>query len=95
MLGPSGHHGPWSPVPVKPPLAPGPLWGGWDFPSPWSSNYENILLTSLLSGEIALPLGDHLLLATHEKTLKGEFIDLFSLLYRGVEKMGKEELDDH
>lgn len=46
------------------------------------------------SGNIALPLGDPLLLATKEKILRGEFVDLFSLLYRNLEKKDKGQLDD-
>lgn len=45
-------------------------------------------------GGIALPLGDHLLPATIEKILHGEFVDLFSLLYRELEKKDKDQLDD-
>lgn len=45
------------------------------------------------SGDIALPLGEHLLPATWEQILKGEFVGFFSLLFREVEKKNKELLE--
>ncbi|XP_053140147.1 uncharacterized protein LOC128339766 isoform X2 [Hemicordylus capensis] len=41
-------------------------------------------------GRMGLPLGDHLLPATKEKILKGEYIDIFSLLFREPEVKHKE-----
>lgn len=57
------------------------------------SSYTNTL-TALQSGEVALPLSEHLLPSTRDKILRGKFIDLFNLLYREIEKKDKEELDD-
>ncbi|XP_053159419.1 uncharacterized protein LOC128347977 isoform X2 [Hemicordylus capensis] len=41
-------------------------------------------------GAVGLPLGDHLLPATKEKILKGEYVDIFSLLFREPEVKHKE-----
>ncbi|XP_060111188.1 semaphorin-6A-like [Heteronotia binoei] len=41
-----------------------------------------------------MPLGDHLTAATREKILRGEYVDVFSLLYRELEKKSKDELDE-
>lgn len=48
----------------------------------------------LLTDDVALPLGDHLLASTKEKILSGEFVDIFSLLFRELEKKDKEDLDE-
>lgn len=52
------------------------------------------LFASLPSGDLALPLGKHILPVTRENILRGKFIDLFSLLYWEPEKKDKEELDE-
>lgn len=57
-------------------------------------NYELAPAAHLPSGDVALPLGDHLLAATKEKIIKGEFVDIFSLLFRELEKKDKEDLDE-
>lgn len=41
-----------------------------------------------------MPLSDHLLQSKWEKILQGEYVDLFSLLYREVEKKDKDLLAD-
>ncbi|XP_053112579.1 formin-F-like isoform X2 [Hemicordylus capensis] len=41
-------------------------------------------------GGMGLPLGDHLLPSTKEKILKGEYVDIFSLLFREPEVKHKE-----
>lgn len=41
-----------------------------------------------------MPLGEHLLPATRDKILKREYMDLFSPLYREMEKEDKDLLDD-
>lgn len=46
------------------------------------------------SGDMAMPLGEHLLQATRDKILRGEYVDVFSLLYREVEKKDKDLLED-
>ncbi|XP_054845591.1 uncharacterized protein LOC129336489 [Eublepharis macularius] len=45
-------------------------------------------------GDTALPLGDHLTPATRDKILRGEFVDVFTLLFRELEKKDKEDMDD-
>lgn len=47
------------------------------------------LLSPMLYGEEALPLGDHLAPAVKEKIWKGEYVDLFSLLHREPEPESK------
>ncbi|XP_054852798.1 uncharacterized protein LOC129341561 isoform X2 [Eublepharis macularius] len=45
-------------------------------------------------GDAALPLGDHLTPATRDKILRGEFVDVFTLLFRELEKKDKEDMDE-
>lgn len=52
-----------------------------------------ILLLSPLVTQ-AIPLGDYLTRATRENLLKGEYMDVFSLLFWELEKKDKEDLDD-
>ncbi|XP_053105449.1 uncharacterized protein LOC128324664 isoform X3 [Hemicordylus capensis] len=44
-------------------------------------------------GEVSLPLGDHLLLATKEKIWRNEYVDMFSLLFRETEPREGEKGD--
>ncbi|KAL8169687.1 UNVERIFIED_CONTAM: hypothetical protein K2H54_055470 [Gekko kuhli] len=44
--------------------------------------------------DVALPLGNPLLPVTREEICKGDFADVFSLLYCEMEKKDREELDD-
>lgn len=46
------------------------------------------------SGDVAMPLGEHLFQATRDKILNGECIDLFLLLYCEIEKNDKDMMDD-
>lgn len=41
-----------------------------------------------------MPLGYHLILATWEEILGGEFVDVFSLLFQELENKAKEVLED-
>lgn len=41
-----------------------------------------------------MPLGDHLTTNTRDKILRGESIDVFSLLFRKLEKEDKEDSDE-
>lgn len=41
-----------------------------------------------------MPLGDHLTTSTRDKIVRGEYVDVFSLLYRELEKKDKEDIDE-
>lgn len=45
-------------------------------------------------GDMSFPLREHLLPATKEKIIQGEFADFFLLLYRELEKKDKQDLDE-
>lgn len=45
------------------------------------------------SGDIAMPLGEHFLQATRDKILRGECMDVFTLLYQEIGKKDKDLMD--
>lgn len=71
-----------------------PGWGVYGYPSAATLPYEFTPVAALFTGDVSLPLGDHLLSATKEKILRGEFVDIFSLLFRELEKKDKGDLDE-
>lgn len=67
--------------------------GRWSYlPSP-TVTYGLVPFRVLPYRDAALPLGDHLSVASHENVLKGEFVDVFALLFREGKKE-KENLED-
>lgn len=78
-----------------PGLAGDAPWCRWGFGGSWGSQAESLPFSVLPSGDLALPLGDHLLPTTREKILRGEFMDLFHLLYWEPVRKDKEEMDEH
>lgn len=69
-------------------------WGSYAGQPSWPASYMAVPAAAIPFGDVALPLGDHLLPATRDKICRGEFVDLFSLLFRELEKKDKDELDD-
>ncbi|XP_054843457.1 uncharacterized protein LOC129335043 [Eublepharis macularius] len=67
--------------------------GGWN-PQIGTVSYGMVPFNALPFGDTALPLGDHLTQATREKILRGEYVDIFTLLFRELEKKDKEDLDE-
>lgn len=71
----------------------GPPWGG--APSNWQGgSLAGFPLISLPPCDVITSLGDHLSLALRDKILWGEYVDVFSLLYREVERNDKNLMDD-
>lgn len=68
-------------------------WGGLCLPSYDSMAYVATPLAALPTGDVILPLGDHLLAFTKEKILRGKFVDVFfHFLPHELEKKDKEDL---
>lgn len=42
-----------------------------------------------------MPLQDHLTTNTRDKILQGEYVDIFSLLFRELEKKDKDDQDEY
>lgn len=61
---------------------------------PWGSPYATVPFRALPYGDMAMPLGNHLTQATREKILRGEFVDIFSLLFRDLKKKDKEDMEE-
>lgn len=53
-----------------------------------------MLATSFPFEDQAMPLREHLTNATRDNILKGEYVDIFQLLFREIEKKDKEDLSD-
>lgn len=44
--------------------------------------------------DAVMPFGDHLMVATREKILKGEFVGIFTLFFRKVDKKDEDKDKD-
>lgn len=72
-------------------------WGGWHGWGPQGAMWSPFEATSpgaIPFRDIAMPLGEHLTLATRDRILRGEYVDVFSLLFCELEKKDKEDMDD-
>lgn len=81
-------------MPQQQPLARVPIWGPGQAFSPWNAPYSSAHISAVFSGDVALPLGDHLLLVMRDKILCGDFVDLFSWLFREIKKKDKDLMDE-
>ena len=68
--------------------------GGWPYPSVADTGYNTVPLYELPYGDYSTPLGDHLTPAVKEKIWKGQFVDVFELLNRTVEKADFDKADE-
>lgn len=70
------------------------LWGSSNVSGPWGPSLAGLLLTALPPRDTSTSLGDHLSLVTWDKILRGDYVDIFSLLDREVERKDKDLMDD-
>lgn len=70
-------------------------WAGFNFSGGFGSTFDFLGPGSVLFGDIAMPLGEHLTVATRDKILRGDYVDVFPLLFWDLEKKDKDELDEH
>lgn len=85
----------WNPFtfsPVQPHTGGWSMWGSSGAPT---LTFDSVSTGSIPLGDFALPLEDHLITATRDMILKGEYVDAFSLLFYNLEKEDKEDLDEH
>lgn len=71
-----------------------PWLGAYGFPPAIPAPCKMVPVAAIPLDDVALPLGDHQLATTKDKILHGEFVDIFSLLFRELEKKDKEDLDE-
>lgn len=80
-------------TPTNPPPKPILPWGASCGGPRSGTSTKMTPLSAVPSGDIAMPLDEHLL-PFREHILQGEFIDFLSLLYQDIERKDKDLIDD-
>lgn len=61
------------------------------YESPGSA-FDAVGAGSIPFGDMAMPLGEHLTSTTHDKILRGEYVEVFSLLFHDLKKKRRRTL---
>lgn len=69
-------------------------WPFWGFSGGPASSFKSVGPSLVPVGDLAMPLGKPLTIATWNKILKGGYVDVFSLLFCDLENKDKDKLDD-